>query len=212
MTPMTPRLDVQTLRGRRVQLEPLRPDHGPALLAAAGEDRAAFGYTFVPSTAAEMEAHIAELLAGWEAGTDVPFAQIDGHSGGPVGMTRYLTIQRWSDSGRPYSVEIGGTWLSGSAQRSGLNRESKLLLLTHAFESWGVGRVALKTDARNERSRRAITGIGARFEGVLRSWQPSLVAGEEGRLRDTAMHSVVAAEWAEAKQRLEGLIGRGAAT
>jgi RimJ/RimL family protein N-acetyltransferase len=207
MAPMASRLDVQTLRGRRVQLVSLRPDHGPALLAAAGEGRSSFGYTFVPSSPAEMKAHIAALLGGWEAGTDVPFAQIDADTGRPVGMTRYLTIQRWSDSGRPYSVEIGGTWLSASAQRSGLNRESKLLLLTHAFESWGVGRVALKTDARNERSRRAIAGIGASFEGVLRSWQPSLVVGEEGRLRDTAMYSVVAAEWAEVKQRLEGLVG-----
>lgn len=189
-----------------VRLVPLRPEHGPALLEAAGEERASFGYTFVPASPAEMEAHIAELLAGWEAGTDVPFAQIDMHGDRPVGMTRYLTIQRWPDGTAPYSVEIGGTWLSASAQRRGFNRESKLLLLAHAFETWAVGRVALKTDARNERSRRAIEGIGARFEGILRSWQPSLVPGEERRLRDTAMYSVVAAEWPGVKVRLESLV------
>jgi RimJ/RimL family protein N-acetyltransferase len=67
--------------------------------------------------------------------------------------------------------------------------------MSHAFEVWGVARVDIKTDARNEQARRAIERLGARPEGVLRSWQPSLVPGEEGRLRDTAMYSVVAEEW-----------------
>ena len=91
---------------------------------------------------------------------------------------------------------------SAPAQRRGFNREAKLLLLTHAFEQWRVGRVDLKTDARNARSRAAIGGIGARLEGVLRSWQPSLVAGEEGRLRDSAIYSIVADEWPGVRHRL----------
>jgi RimJ/RimL family protein N-acetyltransferase len=108
----------------------------------------------------------------------------------------------------PYAVEIGGTWLAASAQGTGINVDAKLLLLTHAFEHWQVGRVDLKTDARNERSRNAIARIGATFEGVLRSWQPSLVAGEEGRLRDTAMFSIVAGEWPAVRARLDQRLAR----
>jgi RimJ/RimL family protein N-acetyltransferase len=87
----------------------------------------------------------------------------------------------------PYAVGIGGTWLAASAQRTGVNREAKLLLLTHAFDHWHVGRVEIQTDARNARSRAAISALGATFEGTLRNWQPSHVAGEEHRLRDSAM-------------------------
>jgi RimJ/RimL family protein N-acetyltransferase len=100
-------------------------------------------------------------------------------------------------------VEIGGTWLSSSAQRTAMNTEAKLLLLTHAFEQWGVGRVDLKTDARNERSRNAMARIGGTFEGVLRQWQPSQVVGEENLLRDSAMFSVIAAQWPEVRDALK---------
>jgi len=77
------------------------------------------------------------------------------------------------------------------------------LLLTHAFEVWGVGRVDFKTDARNQRSRDAIAGVGATFEGVLRNWQPSHAAGEDGMLRDSALFSIVTAEWPDVRTRLE---------
>ena len=104
------------------------------------------------------------------------------------------------------AVEVGWTWLAASAQRTGINREAKLLLFTYAFESLGVARVDLKTDARNERSRRAIAGRGATFEGVLRSGSRSHAEGETGRLRDSAMFSVVAAEWPAVRTHLEGQI------
>src|SRR4029077_10914389 len=86
----------------------------------------------------------------------------------------------------------GFTWLSASAQGTGINTEAKLLLLSHAFDRLGVARVDIKTDARNLRSRRAIEALGATFEGVLRSWSMSWAPGEEGRLRDSAMYSVIA--------------------
>ena len=101
-----------------------------------------------------------------------------------------------------YAVEIGWTWLAASAQRTGINAEAKLLLLTHAFDTLRLARVDWKTDARNERSRQAIERLGARFEGVLRGWSPSHAPGEEGRLRDSAMFSVTAAEWPDVKAHL----------
>ncbi len=99
-------------------------------------------------------------------------------------------------------MEIGSTWLGASAQRTGINTETKLLLLEHAFETWSVARVDLKTDARNTRSRNAIEGLGAQFEGVLRNWQPSMVVGEEDRYRDSAMFSILDGEWPDTKARL----------
>jgi RimJ/RimL family protein N-acetyltransferase len=102
----------------------------------------------------------------------------------------------------PYAVEIGGTWLAASAQRTGINTEAKLLLLDYAFSVLGVGRVDLKTDARNDRSRNAMARIGGTFEGVLRNWQPSLVPGEEGRLRDSALYSILDTEWPDVHERL----------
>jgi RimJ/RimL family protein N-acetyltransferase len=117
-----------------------------------------------------------------------------------------MTIRSLRPFATPYAVEIGGTWLATSAQRSGINTEAKLLLLDYAFETWHVGRVDLKTDARNDRSRNAILRIGASFEGVLRHWQPSLVEGEEGTLRDSAMFSIVDSEWPSVRERLTSLL------
>jgi N-acetyltransferase len=104
----------------------------------------------------------------------------------------------------------GFRWLAGPAQRSGVNVEAKLLLLTYAFEQLGVERVEFKTDARNERSRRALDGLGARFEGVLRKFSQSWAPGEDGLLRDSAMYSVTAAEWPSCREHLRRRLGRAA--
>lgn len=193
-------IEVGPLVGRLVRLEPLTLDHVDALTAAAAESRATYDWTTVPSGVDATRRYVDALLASDD---DVPFAQVRVADGTPVGVTRFLTLRRRPDDGRLFAVEIGGTWLAASAQRSGINTEAKLLLLTHAFEAWEVGRVDLKTDARNERSRDAIARIGATFEGVLRSWQPSHAACDEpGALRDTAIFSIVAAEWPAVKDRL----------
>jgi RimJ/RimL family protein N-acetyltransferase len=139
----------------------------------------------------------------WKSGEVVPFVQVDVARERVVGVTRIMTIRRLNDSSTPYAVEIGGTWLAASTQRTGINTNAKLLLLEHAFTTFGVGRVDLKTDARNERSRNAILRIGATFEGVLRHWQPSMVPGEEGRLRDSAIFSVLDTEWPAVRERLQ---------
>ncbi len=198
--------ETPSLSGDAVRLEALRRDHIDALTAAANEDRAAYHYTHVPSSSNDVAAQVDDLLRSWQAGDVVPFVQIDARSSQVVGLTRYMTIRRAGPEWAPYAVEIGGTWLAASAQRTGINTEAKYLLLAYAFDVLGVGRVDLKTDARNDRSRNAILRIGATFEGVLRHWQPSLVPGEEGLLRDSALYSIVDREWPEVRGHLETLM------
>ena len=198
------RLAAPILEGRLVRLEPLGETHVAELAAAAAEDRATYDYTVVPDGLAGAAAYVADLLAQRERAETVPFVQRDARSGRVVGATRFLTLR--CDGERPYAVEIGGTWLAASAQRSGVNTEAKLLLLTHAFEVWGVARVDLKSDARNERSRAAILRLGATFEGVLRHWQPSLVAGEESLYRDSAIYSFIDREWPARRAHLASLL------
>jgi RimJ/RimL family protein N-acetyltransferase len=200
-----PVLDVPPLSGRLVRLDPLDLGHVDALTAASGEDDATYGFTTVPRTRAVMRDHTEVLLTERDAGEAVPFAQVRVADGRPVGMTRFLLMRWIPGATTPYAVEIGGTWLAAGAQRTGINREAKLLLLSYAFDAWGVERVDFKTDARNQRSRSAIEALGARYEGVLRRWQPSHVPGEEGRLRDSAMYSITADEWPEVR---DGLTGR----
>jgi RimJ/RimL family protein N-acetyltransferase len=190
------------LCGRHVELIALEPDHAGELLEAASGDRASYAFTEVPGDAEHMARYIANLLAKREAGTDLPFAQRVLPGGRLAGCTRFLEMRRWRGRPEPDEVEVGGTWLAADVQRTPVNTEAKLLLLTHAFEVWHVDRVALATDVRNERSRRAIERIGARFEGVLRHHRPSTVAGEAGRPRDTALFALTDDDWPAAKEAL----------
>lgn len=205
------RLDAGVLAGAVVRLEPLGPHHAGPLAEAAAEDRSSYRFTAVPDGPAAMDGYVSDLVRAREAGEAVPFAQVRVTDALPVGVTRFLTLRRADPRAVPYAVEVGGTWLAASAQRSGINVEAKLLLLEHAFGVWGVERVDLKTDARNERSRTAIAALGATFEGVLRAWQPSQVPGEEGRLRDSAMYSILAAEWPAVRRRLRDRLARSPA-
>ncbi len=153
-----------------------------------------------------MASEVEELLGGFEVGEVVPFAQREVATDRLVGMTRFMTLRTRPGGLAPYAVEIGGTWLAPSVQRTGVNTEAKFLLLRFAFEQWGVSRIELKTDVRNERSKAAITRLGATFEGVLRHYQPSLVSGEEERYRDTAMFSVVDDDWPRVKAHILSLM------
>jgi len=199
-------LESPTLVGRLVRLQPLRRGDVAGLIRAANEDRHTYDYTSVPEDERAMVAHVDNLLGDVDRGLVVPFVQFDTADDRIVGMTRYLTIRSRPGEPLPFAVEIGGTWIAGSAQRSGINTEAKLLLLRHAFEQWRVARVDLKTDNRNERSKAAIARIGATFEGVLRQWQPSQVAGEETGYRDTAMFSIIDTEWPSVSERLASLL------
>ena len=200
-------LDVPPLSGSLVRLEPLSAGHVPDLTEAAEESRAAYGFTWVPR-AAEVGDYVREQR---ERSGLIPFAQIRLADGKAVGCSAYWDQRTWPGTDRLRAIEVGFTWLAASAQGTGINAEAKLLLFTYAFETLGVVRVDLKTDARNERSRRAIAATGARFEGVLRSWSPSWVAGEEGRLRDSAMFSVIASEWPTVRSSLAARVEQAAA-
>jgi RimJ/RimL family protein N-acetyltransferase len=198
------RLEPFTLVGTHVQLEPLRPDMAVELATAATFDRSTFGWTAVPADADAMTAYIGGLVADAAADSAVPFAQRRRSDGMLVGCTRFLDLRWWPNRALPAEAEVGGTWLTAEAQRTAINTEAKLLLLTHAFEHWKVERLAICTDERNERSRSAIERLGATFEGVLRHHRQQ--AGhhtEPGAPRNTAVYSIVPSEWPGIKQRLE---------
>ena len=191
------------LRGEVVHLQPMSLDHVDGLVAAATEDRATYGFTEVPADHASMTAHVTHLLALHARGSDVPLTTCDARTGRVLGATRFLWIRSYFGAEMPDAVEVGGTWLGASAQRTGANTDAKLLMLTHAFDVWGVQRLDLKTDARNARSRDAIERLGARLDGVMRNWQPSYVPGEEGQPRDTALYSIIPSEWPAIRERLQ---------
>jgi RimJ/RimL family protein N-acetyltransferase len=195
------------LEGDLVRLEHLGPQHIEDLTAAAMEDRDTYGWTWVPDHD-EGAAYVQAQLERVATGSMVAWAQVRRSDGRAVGGTAYWYPRPWPDGTGLAAVEVGFTWLAASAQRSGINTEAKFLLFRHAFEEWRVARLDLKTDARNERSRRAIEGVGARFEGVLRNWSDSRVRGEEGRLRDSAIFSVTDAEWPEVARHLRAKLAR----
>jgi RimJ/RimL family protein N-acetyltransferase len=200
-----PVLRVTTLSGSAVVLEPMRADHVAAIAAAGAGDRSTFGYTQVPDGPEQATAYTRGLLDDAAAGRAAPFVQRRASDGLVVGCTRFMSPAWPLARADPDEVEIGGTWLSGDAQRSGVNTDAKRLLLAYAFDEWGVQRVAICTDARNERSRRAIERIGASFEGVLRRHRRSTRAGEGDRLRDTALYSVTIDDWPAVHARLDAL-------
>lgn len=155
-------------------------------------------------------AYIDTALAWQQAGTAVPFAIVRKDSGEIVGSSRCWNIERWAwpkghpsyNRSFPDACEIGYTWLSRSAIRTAANTESKLLMLTYAFEHWQVLRVCFHTDSRNQRSRAALERIGGKFEGVLRAHRMAA----DFIPRDSLRFSSVAAEWLKVKAKLTGLL------
>ncbi|MEK6719099.1 MAG: GNAT family N-acetyltransferase [Chloroflexota bacterium] len=205
---MQPRLDPAeppwvspvTLPGDRVRLEPLSLDHLEGL-AEVAFDPSIWSLTIArPTDLAGLTAWLDTALTNLAAGTEMPFATVDAQSGRPIGSTRFLNI-----SPENRRLEIGWTWLATAAQRTGVNREVKLLQLTHAFETLGANRVEFKTDSRNDRSRAALLGIGAVFEGIFRNH----VIMPDGPLRHSAWYSVTVEDWPGVKARLEGLLRAG---
>ncbi|MFL5312576.1 MAG: GNAT family N-acetyltransferase [Myxococcales bacterium] len=192
--------------GAHVRLEPLELRHVPALTAAASGARETYAFTWVPEGEAAMLRYVEEALALRASGAAVPFATIQRATGRAIGSTRFFNFEyfRCPEGARgppqpPDAVEIGWTWLAADAQRTPVNTEAKLLMLTHAFESWRVLRVNLRTDARNARSRAAIERLGAKLDGILRAHVPA----SDGGVRDTATYSLLASEWPAAKARLQ---------
>ncbi len=185
-----------TLTGDLVTLEPLHPDHHDELVAAASDGRLwELWYTSVPSPET-MRSTIAAKLA--EA-TTLPFTVRSNATGRAVGMTTYLNIE--DDVPR---LEIGSTWTAASAQRTGVNAESKLLLLTHAFEVLGCLAVEFRTHWHNQQSRAAIARLGAKQDGVLRNHRRL----PDGSLRDTVVFSILDSEWPAVRARLRHRLAR----
>ena len=196
------------LEGRHVRLEPLELGQAGALLAVAGGPRETYGFTTVPADEPAMIRYIETALREQEARRALPFATIARATGRVVGSTRFGNIEFWPwppgnpnqrGEDRPDAVEIGWTWLGAAAQRTAVNTEAKLLMLTHAFEEWRVHRVSLMTDSRNERSRNAILRLGARFDGVFRAQRPAT----DGGIRDTAAFSILESEWPMIRRQLQ---------
>ena len=204
---MTLSLDV-TLAGRFATLTPLVLDDVPGLLGAASEDRSSYGFTPVPETDESMRRLVRDHLVERESGLSVPFTTRNTITGNIVGMTRFLNLRWWYGREFPDAAEIGSTFLAASAQRTAINTDAKLLMLAHAFDTWHVERLDLKTDERNVRSRAAIERLGAHFDGTLRNWQPSAVRGEEQRARNTAMYSLLPSEWAGVREALRERLRR----
>ncbi|WP_405851706.1 GNAT family N-acetyltransferase [Streptomyces sp. NBC_00090] len=208
-------LEGPVMEGAFVRLEPLGHHHAAGLAEAAEENRDSYRFTWVPERES-VGAYIDTQQGRAADGLLAPYAQVDVATGRVVGATSFWDPRPWPSGEGLCAVEIGFTWLAASAQGTGVNTEAKYLLFRHAFESWKVARVDLKTDARNAHSRAAIESVGASFEGVLRNSAGSWVPGEDGRLRDTAVFSIVAEEWPERRaaleERLAGIRQRRAAT
>ena len=206
------RVESPVLTGTHIRLEPLDPRHADGLAAASALDPSLYQWSPVPQGSLEAARYIDTALALRDAGTSIPFATIRVEDGLILGSTRFFDIERWAwpqDHPRhnlptPDVCEIGYTWLSRAAVRTAANTEAKLLMLTHAFETWQVLRVCLHTDARNDRSAAAIERIGGKFEGILRAHRMAA----DFIARDSRRFSITASEWPDAKQRLTQLLAR----
>jgi RimJ/RimL family protein N-acetyltransferase len=205
------RLEPFVLEGQGVRLEPLTMRHIDPLVRAASEDRSNYQWTYTPEGSEQMTAYVADALEKVASGAHMAFATVRLGTGTDgtdqvVGATRYCEMYYWQwppgashqRHGIPDVVDIGYTWLAGSAQRTAVNTEAKLLMMGHAFDVWGVLRIGLQTDVRNSRSRAAIERIGGQLDGIMRADRP----GSDDTVRTSARYSIVAAEWPSVRRRL----------
>ncbi|MGH3493391.1 MAG: GNAT family N-acetyltransferase [Sciscionella sp.] len=200
------------LTGRLIRLEPLAIEHAAGYLAAAGtrEDAAeVFRWLSPPSGAigepraiADAREHITHALAARAKGQRFAYAQFDAVTGEFAGSTSYYEVNP-----ALRAIGIGHTWLGKRWWRTGHNTESKLLMLTHAFDTLGAARVVWHTDIYNERSQAAIERLGATREGVLRKHR---IRGD-GSWRDTVQYSMTDDDWPAVRERLTAHLQRGAA-
>jgi len=195
-----------TLVGKLVRLEPLTYQHVPGLTAAAADGAELYRWSAVPQDEAQVSRYVETAIAGRDSAAAVPFTVVRTADDTVIGSTRFFDLGYWAwpdglERTGPDTCEIGYTWLSPKAIRTGANTEMKRLMLTHAFEVWQVQSVSLHTDARNQRSRDAMQRIGLHYEGVLRAHR----LGTNLRPRDSARFSVTAAEWPAVRQRFDEL-------
>lgn len=188
-----------TLIGKHVTLEPLTHARHDELVEAVRDGELwQLWYTFIP-TPEQMRAEIDQRLEQQSKGSMLPFTVVAANSGRAVGMTTYMNIDA-----RERRVEIGSTWYRGSVQRTALNTECKLMLLTHAFDELDCIAVEFRTHFLNQQSRRAIERLGARLDGVLRNHRRA----SDGTLRDTCVYSIIASEWPAVRSHLRHQLKR----
>lgn len=181
------------LEGEFVRLEPMTDGHADALFAA-GSDPGLWKWTInTVERPEDMRSYVASALSDQQRGVSLPFVTIAKDDDSVVGSTRFGNI----DPGNR-RVEIGWTWITPQRQRTRVNTEAKLLMLTHAFETWKCIRVEFKTDALNEKSRNAILRLGAKQEGIFRNHMIT----DAGRFRDTVFFSIIDSEWPGVKASL----------
>jgi N-acetyltransferase len=193
------KIEPVVLDGEFVRLEPMSLNHLDAL-CEIGLAEEIWRWSPEPITNREaMERYVETALDEQRRGVSLPFVTIDKTQNKIVGSTRFGNI-----AVKDLRVEIGWTWINPAWQRTALNTEAKLLMLRHAFETWKVNRVELKTDALNEKSRNAILRLGAKEEGILRRH----VVCQNGRLRDTVYYSIIEPEWHAVRENLEAKLRR----
>jgi RimJ/RimL family protein N-acetyltransferase len=188
----------QTLEGSLVILEPLQARHEAPLAEVSQHPDIWQWVTGAVPTGEQFAQWFAAAMRAAADGREGPFATVDRATGRPIGSSRYLTL-------RPEhrGLEIGHTWITPGAWRTGANVEAKLLMLEHAFERLECMRVEFKTDARNERSRRALAALPARFEGIFRSHMVTPYG-----VRDSAYYSVIETDWPKVRANLEKRLQR----
>ena len=192
------------LTGKEVILRPLNINDSAALARASSESRENYKFNPIPNGLDEAIKYVSRAINQRDKGERFPFAII--WNGRIVGTTSYADCQQWSwpsdcalqRQETPDVLEIGYTWLAQSAQRTRCNSEAKLLILSHAFDSWKVHRVSFRTNERNTMSRRAIERLGAKFEGIRRADMP----GMDNAVRNSAFYSIISSEWPEVKSQI----------
>jgi RimJ/RimL family protein N-acetyltransferase len=195
---MTVQIEPVTLAGTHASLVPLSTTHLDGLIDAVRDGELwRLWYTVVPPPE-RMSAEIERRLALQSTGAMLPFTVLDADDL-PVGMTTLMNIDAPNDR-----VEIGSTWYASRVQRTALNTECKLMLLTHAFDTLGCVAVEFRTHAMNVASRRAIERLGAKPDGILRQHQRM----PNGTLRDTCVYSIIDAEWPAVRAHLHWQLQR----
>ena len=194
-----PWVEPVTLDGSVVRLEPLTLDHLPGLTSIGLEGELWRWTLNVNQTPGDMRAYVEAALASAAAGTEVPFATVERSSRRVIGSTRFLSIDA-----HHRRLEIGYTWIAPAWQRTAVNTEAKLLMLTYAFNTLGALRVEFKTDSLNERSRAALLGIGASEEGTMRNHMVT----DSGRRRHSVYFSVIEEDWPRVRQNLDSRLAR----
>jgi RimJ/RimL family protein N-acetyltransferase len=193
------RVEPVVLEGRKVRLEPLALEH-VGRLAEVALDPGIWQWTIArPTDEAGLRAWAEAALANRATGSEFPFVTLEASTGRPIGSSRFMNIVL-----EHRRVEIGWTWVAPGWQRTGANREAKLLMLGHAFDTLGCRRVEFKTDSLNEPSRTALLGIGAQFEGIFRNH----MVMPDGRMRHSAYYSVIDEEWPAVRAGLERSLAR----